>query len=111
MTSSIGFVHRGGSFLFRGARPTTLHFDGHRHPQAVRGKSTPRAGDWNGLVRVARHPHADEPAVSDDPVRGIELDPPRPGQKYPHPRMGVAAANAAFLAIGVVEVAGDESGC
>ncbi len=66
-------------------------FDG--HVAEVTGRAEVGAGKRHGLARVARDGHADQVAVADDGVGGIELHPAGAGQVDLAPGVRRAAAD------------------
>ena len=84
-----------------------LHLD--RHPQRIRWKADPGAGDRHCLSRIAHDRDTDQIVIADDAVGRIELDPAGAGEINAQPCMGRAAACAPAAALlRNIEVARDE---
>src|SRR3954462_3705411 len=86
------------------------HLHGDAHAVLVRSVALIRAVQRDGLPGVAGDADADEVAIADDAVGRIELHPTGAWQIDLAPRMRrTAAENFAGVALGDVDVAGDEA--
>ena len=87
---------------------TDLHR--HLHAEIVVAVAGERAGERQGLARLAGDGDADQLVIAEDGVGRVDIDPAGAGQIDLHPGMGGAAAmHVAAIARGHVEVAGDET--
>ena len=73
-----------------------MDIDGHVHAEETGGQAEPGARQRQRLVGIARYCNTDEPAIADDAVGGIELDPTGAGQEDADPGMGIAPADDAL---------------